>query len=127
MTDLVRRVPALTDEHVIRQGADASVTLTMLDAASNPQDLTGYTMKAEIRDQTAGATERGPTPYAWTVDNSGAANGEFVLTMTGAETADIPVNIYRWDALLLGPNGEVEHLLSNSVRVVPGVTAPASP
>ena len=127
MTDLVRRVPALVDEHAIRRGADAKVTLTMLDAASNPQDLTGYTMKAEIREQTAGATERGPTPYPWAVDSTGAATGEFVLTMAGTQTAAIPVNLYRWDALLLGPGGEIEHLLSNTVRVVPGVTDPASP
>ena len=124
MTELVRQVPALTDEHAIRQGADAKVTLTMLDAASDPQDLTGYTMTAEIREQTKGATERGPTPYAFTVDSTGAPTGEFVLTMAGAATANIPVNIYLWDALLHGPGGEIEHLLSNTVRVVPGVTDP---
>ena len=126
MTDLVRQVPALTDEHAIRQGADAKVTLTMLDAASDPQDLTGYTMTAEIREQTAGATERGALLGTWTVDSSGAAVGEFVLSMAGPTTAAIPVNIYRWDALLHGPGGEIEHLLSNTARVVPGVTDPAA-
>ncbi|MEM7445059.1 MAG: hypothetical protein AAF414_17190 [Pseudomonadota bacterium] len=126
MTDLVRQVPALTDEHAIRQGADARVTLTLLDAASDPWDLTGYTMKAEIREQTAGATTRGPLRGTWTVDSANAASGEFVLTMAGAATAAIPVNIYRWDALLTGPGGEIEHMLSNSVRVVPGVTDPAA-
>lgn len=124
MTDLVRQVPALTDEHAVRQGADAKITLTMLDAASDPQDLTGYTMTAEIREQTAGATERGTLRGEWTVDSTGAATGEFVLTITGADTADIPVNIYRWDAILHGPGGEIEHLLANTVRVIPGVTDP---
>lgn len=126
MTDLVRQVPALTDENALRRGADAKVTLTMLDATSTPQDLTGYTMTAEIREQTAGATDRGPLRATWTVDSSNAASGEFVLTMTGATTDGIPVNIYRWDALLHGPGGEIEHLLSNTVRVLPGVTDPAS-
>ena len=124
MADRIQQVPALDDAHVIRQGADAKVTMDIIDANSNPQDLTGYTMKAEIREQTPGATVRGPTPYPWTVDWSGAATGQFVLTMTGAETADIPVNLYRWDAVLYGPGGEIVHLLANSVRVVPGVTNP---
>lgn len=126
MVDLVRQVPALDDEHAIRKGADARVTLYLLTASSLPQDLTGYTMTAEIREQSKGATARGTLRATWTVDSSDANVGEFVLTMTGAETEVIPVNLYRWDALLHGPSGQIEHLRSNVVRVLPGVTDPAS-
>lgn len=124
MVDLIRQVPALDDEHSIRRGADARVTLTMLDAASDPQDLTGYTMTSEIREQAPKATERGPVRATWTVDSSDAATGVFVLTLAGSVTEDIPVGVYRWDALLHGPGGEVEHLRSNVVHVLMGVTDP---
>lgn len=126
MAGLVRQVPALTDQNAIRKGADAKVTLTLLDAAGDPQDLTGYVMTSEIREQSAAAIGRGPLRATWTVDSSNAAQGEFVLTMAGSVTDMIPVNLYRWDALLHGPGGEIEHLGSNAVRVVPGVTDPAS-
>ena len=122
--DLVRQVPALHQADAIRQGATAKVTLILLDASSNPQILTGHTLFAEIRDQAFDDATRGPVIANWVVDNSDAANGTFVLTLTKESTAGLAAGDYLWDALLQAPDLTIEHLAPNTVTVVPGVTAP---
>lgn len=119
-----RAMPALQNEYAVRQGADATVRLRFHDVAGEYVDLTGYTMKAQIRAQKFEDSVRGEKVADWVIDESELASGTFVLTLSPTETAGLVVGHYLWDALMKRPDDYVLPFVPNLVSVVPGVTEP---
>ena len=124
MTDPVRQVPALTGFDAIVTGEDYALTLIIVDETGAALDLTDHTAGAEIREQTSGATARGERIAAFTPDYANAASGKLRLTLDRTVTAPLAANMYRWDAWIRDPAGEVAFLRSNSVRVEISATEP---
>ncbi len=107
----------------IEQGATFDVTLTWLDDADAPIDLTGYTARMQIR-QTIGAVT---TLAELTTENDkivlGDEDGTIRLLLADEETEDyVWTNPAVYDLELVSPAGVVTRLFKGKVELDPEVT-----
>ena len=103
---------------VIARGASFSLPIALTDTSGSASNLTGYTVKSQIRK------EYGlPPVMSFTVTGTLDTSGKFSLTLLPAQTASLSVGAYVWDCLL-EINGEVDPLVGGGVTVTPLVTQP---
>jgi hypothetical protein len=107
----------------IAKNYDWVVSFKYTDAASNPINLTGSTIKMEIRnletDHTAVVSVYSP--------NNGIAiptptNGQFEIFITRDELARLSAGDYVADMVRLMPSGLQERIWEGTVTVVEGTT-----
>jgi len=100
---------------IIYQGDDWGATVSVFNGTA-PADITGYTAKAQIRQDVA--------------DNDADVDVEIVtavtsptisLTIPAAVTADM-CGDYVWDLQITSPAGQVTTILAGNVRVTQEVT-----
>lgn len=113
-------------------GADGTLTLirgdsfyrafryrTMVDDVKVPVDLTGVTIKAQIRK----TADSGYAPLTFTVDYIDRVNGEFALSATAEETASLRTTEGVWDLEFEYSDGTVEtKILPSPVVIIKDVT-----
>lgn len=88
MAELLEPVPVYAGDGLrIELGFDEPVDPEDETAGVTPMDLSSWTWAAHWR-----ASHSSATMIAFTVDTSAAADGQLVLTMTGAQTADMLVD-----------------------------------
>jgi hypothetical protein len=93
-------------------GATLSMSLTCLDDAGDPFNLTGYSARGQIRPAVGSSTvtldlsPTIPTP----------ANGVISISKTDESTAAIAAGIYYWDVVLDTPTGGVLPVAGGTVK-----------
>lgn len=107
---------AVTSNLVIDQGANFTVTINYSDDTGVPNNLTGYTARAQMRKSYYSANS-----ISFTSTVTDAANGEISLSMTAANTSNVKPGRYVYDVTVgLGTN--VLRIVEGIVTVLPGVT-----
>jgi hypothetical protein len=101
----------------IYQGDTFRFTLVLKDALDELVNLTGYTGKAQFRASIGSSLVQElsvtfPTP----------ANGEVVISLTAAQTNNIPGGSYKWDLELTDASSNVRTLIGGIVEVIEDIT-----
>lgn len=110
----------------IRQGATFSATVTALNPDETPVNLTGATVRGQIRRKALDVT----VVATFTVTITDAVNGEFEFGLTDETTAAITAgeqpteedSLYVWDMELEDTLGRVTALFYGGVTVLREVT-----
>jgi len=105
---------------VIDQGTTFSLTITIADANGNEIDLTGYTLRAQLR-KSYGATSF----TAFTVAANDNATGELTISLTDTQTSALKAGRYVYDVEIVEPSGDgsiVTRVLEGIITVTPEVT-----
>lgn len=99
-----------------RQGDDVSYQLTLKDSVGSAINLTGYTVRSQIRIR-ADASASIAFAVAYT-----RASGIATLSLTSATTAAMGAGTYLYDVELVDPSGKVKGIMGGSVAVTEEIT-----
>jgi len=106
----------------IEAGATFTRTITYKDSTDTAIDLTGATVRMQIRDNYSAQN----AAISLTTPNTGIAftanTGEFIITITATQTESIPFRQGVYDIEVEYPNGTVERILEGRVKVSTQVT-----
>lgn len=116
----------------LKQGADATITLTDVRDANNQPitNTTGYTVRAQIRTSASSST----VLFEWnTSPSAGQGTATFTysattlsatvtLTLTGAQSALFTFATADWDCFLTNPSGQPACLAEGAVTIDPSIT-----
>lgn len=113
-----------------KQGADATVSLTVVDANGAPiTNTNGYSVRAQIR-----ATPTGPVLFEWnttggvgigtaTIAYSGATRTTTVtLAVTKAQSALFTWGSALWDCIITSPANQTACVAEGTVAIDPAIT-----
>lgn len=107
---------ATVNNLVIDQGTTFSLTITVADSNGNPLDLTGYTLRAQLRKS------YGSTSYTnFTTASATPSDGELTISLTAAQTSGLRAGRYVYD-IEIDNEGEVTRVLEGIITVTPEVT-----
>ena len=110
-------IPATKDFTVDRR-ADFGLRLTFKDSTSSAIDLTGYTVAAQVWEETR------TTKYAdWTVAYTNRSGGVVVISLSDTDTATFTPSILFYDVLLTEPSGSKNYYLEGKLFISEGYTA----
>lgn len=106
---------------IIDQGTTFSLTITVADANGNPLNLTGYTMRSQLRKS------YGSSSYtAFTVTPAtNLTTGELTISLTDTQTSNLKAGRYVYDVEIVSPisdGSEVLRVLEGIITVTPEVT-----
>lgn len=107
---------AVTSNLLIEQGATFTITINYNDDLGNPNDLTSYTAQSKMRRSfySSNAT-------SLTASITNPANGEIVLSMTAANTANLRPGRYVYD-LEVSNATQTLRVIEGIITVLPEVT-----
>lgn len=101
----------------LQRRADYSVTLQFRDSTNAPINLTGWTVEAQVWNQTR------TTKYAdFAVTYTNRSTGTVAIALTDVDTTTFPNEAY-YDVLLTNPSGLKEYYLEGTIYVSEGYTA----
>lgn len=104
---------------VIDQGTTFSLTITVSDVNDSPLNLTGYTVRAQLR-KSYGATSY--TAFTTSI-GSPASAGEVIISLTASQTTDLKAGRYVYDIEIVSPAPiVVTRVLEGIVTITPEVT-----
>jgi hypothetical protein len=102
------------------QGDDYVATVTVTNANGTPADISGYTAKAQIRQDVADEARRVDVEIATAV-----ASPNVTLTIPHAITQTLTAASYVWDLQLTSAGGQITTILAGTVVVTREVTRAA--
>jgi hypothetical protein len=102
---------------VIDQGSTFSLTITVTDFTDTPINLTGYTLRSQLRKSYFSNTFT-----AFTVTSPAPLDGEIKLALTATTTSSLRYGRYVYDVEIVSPTNEVTRVLEGIVTVNPEVT-----
>ena len=109
---------ATTYNLAIDQGTDFSNTFTLKDSSNTVRNLTGYTGKAQLRRSYASTSN-----VAFTINIASPTNGNVVVTLSNAVTANLKYGRYFYDLeLTLTSANTIERAFEGIATVFPEVT-----
>ena len=98
--------------------ADFPIKLTFKDSTGSAINLTGYTVAAQVYDESRS------TKYAdWTVVYTDRTNGIVDISLTDTQTATFTPSILFYDVLLTEPGGSKNYYLEGKLFISEGYTA----
>ena len=98
--------------------ADFPIKLTFKDSTGSAINLTGYTVAAQVYDESR------TTKYAdWTVAYTDTTNGIIDISLTDTQTATFTPSILFYDVLLTEPGGSKNYYLEGKLFISEGYTA----
>ena len=98
--------------------ADFPIKLTFKDSTGSAINLTGYTVAAQVYDESR------TTKYAdWTVAYTDRTNGIIDISLTDTQTATFTLSILFYDVLLTEPSGDKFYYLEGKLFISEGYTA----
>jgi hypothetical protein len=101
---------------VIDQGTTFSLTLTVADSNGNALNLTGYTLRGQLRKS------YGSTSYtSFTTSSGDLSGGELTIALTATQTSSLRAGRYVYD-IEIDNAGEVTRVLEGIITVTPEVT-----
>ena len=106
--------PATYDD-TIRTQAVYDLPLQFVDCKGKEIELTGWTVSAQIWN--IGKTVQYAT---FSVDNTEAATGNIVLSLTVAQTNSLPIGTVYYDVLLTDLSGRKEYYLKGTFYIQQG-------
>lgn len=101
----------------IDAGADYSIIVTANQGNGDPLNLTGYTVKSQVRKSYAS-----PTAYDFTASIFAATSGKIRLSMTAAQTSAIKPGRYLYDVEITSAIGEKRRVLEGIIIITPEIT-----
>mgnify|MGYP003134549978 FL=1 len=102
----------------VQRRSDHSVQLVFKDSSNNAIDLTGYTVEAQVWEETR------TTKYAdFAVTYTNRVAGTVDIALTDTQTATFIPTILKYDVLLTNPSGLKEYYLEGNINVSEGYTA----
>ena len=102
----------------VQRRSDHSVNITLKDSSNNTINLTGFTIEAQVWEETR------TTKYAdFTIAYTNRSSGIFDMSLTDTQTATFSPNILKYDVLLTNPSGLKEYYLEGNIFVSEGYTA----
>ena len=102
----------------VQRRSDHSVNITLKDSSNNAFNLTGFTIEAQVWEETR------TTKYAdFTIAYTNRSSGIFDMSLTDTQTATFSPNILKYDVLLTNPSGLKEYYLEGNIFVSEGYTA----
>lgn len=113
------RTPAVYNIRPQRR-ADFTLSLQFKDSNGTAINLSGWTVLSQIWNQA-----RTQKAADFTVNNSSAATGSIVLSLSYLETEVLTADEYYYDVMLITPSGLREYYLEGIVRPSEGYTAPS--
>jgi len=98
--------------------ADFPIKLTFKDSTGSAINLSGYTVAAQVYDESR------TTKYAdWTVAYTDRTNGIVDISLTDTQTATFSPSILFYDVLLTEPSGSKNYYLEGKLFISEGYTA----
>ena len=98
--------------------ADFPIKLTFKDSTGSAINLSGYTVAAQVYDESR------TTKYAdWTVAYTDRTNGIVDISLTDTQTATFTPNILFYDVLLTEPGGSKNYYLEGKLFINERYTA----
>lgn len=101
----------------IDAGADYSIIVTANQSNGDPLNLTGFTVKSQIRKSYAS-----PTAYDFTTSLYAPAAGKIRLSLTAAQTSAIKPGRYLYDVEITSTIGEKRRVLEGIIIITPEIT-----
>ena len=102
----------------IQRRADFPIKLTFKDSTGSAINLSGYTVAAQVYDESRS------TKYAdWTVAYTDRTNGIVDISLTDTQTATFTPSILFYDVLLTEPGGSKNYYLEGKLFISEGYTA----
>ena len=102
----------------VERRADFPIKLTFKDSTGSAINLTGYTVAAQVYDESRS------TKYAdWTVTYTDRTNGIVDISLTDTQTATFTPSILFYDVLLTEPGGSKNYYLEGKLFISEGYTA----
>ena len=101
----------------IDAGADYSIIITANQSNGDPLNLTGFTVKSQIRKSYAS-----PTAYDFTTSLYAAAAGKIRLSLTATQTSAIKPGRYLYDVEITSGSGEKRRVLEGIIIITPEIT-----
>ena len=107
-----------TYNFTLQRRSDHSIPLIFKDSSNNPINLTGFTVAAQVWDETR------TTKYAdFSVAYTDRSAGSVSISLTDTQTATFSPEILRYDVLLTNGSGEKEYYLEGTIFISEGYTA----
>ena len=98
--------------------ADFPIKLTFKDSTGSAINLSGYTVAAQVYDESRS------TKYAdWTVAYTDRTNGIVDISLTDTQTSTFTPSILFYDVLLTEPSGSKNYYLEGKLFISEGYTA----
>jgi hypothetical protein len=102
----------------LRQGDSYAQVITFREGdGTTPLNLTGYTVRAQLRRWPSS-----PDGVDFTIDTTQLVLGEITIRLSGAQTTGLRPRPYSWDLELEEPGGTVQTVLAGTVTVNAQVT-----
>ena len=101
----------------IDAGADYSIIVTANQSNGDPLNLTGYTVKSQIRKSYASSTA-----YDFTATVYSEVAGKIRLLLTATQTSAIKPGRYLYDVEITSAIGEKRRVLEGIIIVTPEIT-----
>jgi predicted flavoprotein YhiN len=101
---------------VIDQGTDYSATIDLVDDNNTIFNLTGYSVRAQVRKSYAATTS-----YNFTATHNGTS-GQIILFMSNGLTQTMEPGRYLYDVEITSPGNSITRVVEGIVTVTPGIT-----
>ena len=101
----------------IDAGANYSKIITVSENSGGPLNLTGYTVKSQIRKSYTSTTA-----YTFTSSVLDAVTGKLRLQLTAEQTGAIPPGRYLYDVEITSSSGNRSRVVEGIVTVTPEIT-----
>jgi hypothetical protein len=115
---------AQNEDLYIDQGADVAVELRLVNTDKTKKDLTGYTVKAQMR-KTVNTSDSDAITFTSIVADP-STDGIATLTLTNTQTDAIKAGRYFYDVELShldsDANSIIERVLQGHITVTPSIT-----
>ena len=106
-----------TYNFTLQRRSDHTIPLVFKDGNNNPINLTGYTVAAQVWEETR------TSKYAdFSVTYTDRTAGSVSISLTDTQTATFIPNNLKYDVLLTNPSGEKEYYLEGDINVSEGYT-----
>ena len=104
-------------EITVDQGANFSTKINVNDDAGAGQNLTSYSVAAQMRKSYYSSTANN-----FTVTISDAANGEITMELSSANTSNLTPGRYVYDLVMTSPTNIKTRVVEGIATVLPSVT-----
>lgn len=101
----------------IDQGSDYGTVITVASGSGAPLNLAGYTIKSQMRK-----SYQSSVAYDFTGSVLDAANGQIRLTLTAAQTENIPPGRWLYDVEITSSTGSKKRVVEGIVTINPQIT-----
>jgi hypothetical protein len=108
---------AAFSEITIEQGATFNTTLNVEDVYGSPINIAGYSASSQMRK-----TYQSTTAYNLTSAVTGTSNGQITLSMTAANTSNLPAGRMIYDLIIDDGAGVKTRVVEGIAVVLPSVT-----